>query len=169
MITKVSATEGGHIDFAPLDQIEDAILARLRKRHMRVSVERVVSGPGIVDIYATLAALGKQQTLGQAYNMMGNDVVTSRRYYEIAGQIIGSQGLFEPGDAIVAQHLRRREGPLVTERPVPISAACVDHQFHIGADRLAHADISATRGVPSDASHVRHVRGWVERSYVYTL
>lgn len=53
----VQATEGGHIDFAPLDQIEDAILARLRKRHMRVSVERVVSGPAIVDIYETLAAL----------------------------------------------------------------------------------------------------------------
>ena len=54
---QVQATEGGHIDFAPLDQIEDAILARLRKRHNRVSIERVVAGPAIVDIYETLAAL----------------------------------------------------------------------------------------------------------------
>lgn len=54
---RVSATEGGHIDFAPLDQIDDAILARLRKRHNRVSVERVVAGPAISDIYQTLAAL----------------------------------------------------------------------------------------------------------------
>jgi glucokinase len=54
---QVQATEGGHADFAPLDQIEDAILARLRKRHTRVSVERVVSGPAIVDIHQTLAAL----------------------------------------------------------------------------------------------------------------
>ncbi len=53
----VQATEGGHVDFAPLDPIEDAILARLRKRLTRVSAERVVSGPAIVDIYATLAAL----------------------------------------------------------------------------------------------------------------
>ena len=53
----VQATEGGHIDFAPLDLIEDALLARLRKRHNRVSVERVVSGPAIVDIYQTLAAM----------------------------------------------------------------------------------------------------------------
>ena len=53
----VQATEGGHIDFAPLDQIDDAILARLRQRHTRVSVERVVSGPAIVDIYETLAAM----------------------------------------------------------------------------------------------------------------
>lgn len=54
---RVQATEGGHIDFAPLDSIEDAILARLRLRYRRVSVERVVSGPGIVDIYEALAAL----------------------------------------------------------------------------------------------------------------
>ncbi|NBC37818.1 glucokinase [Novosphingobium sp. FSY-8] len=53
----VQSTEGGHIDFAPLDAIEDAILARLRQRHRRVSVERVVAGPAIVDIYETLAAL----------------------------------------------------------------------------------------------------------------
>lgn len=53
----VQATEGGHIDFAPLDSIEDAILARLRKRYRRVSVERVVSGPGLVDIYETLASI----------------------------------------------------------------------------------------------------------------
>lgn len=54
---RVQATEGGHIDFAPLDAIEDAILARLRRRYRRVSAERVVSGPGIVDIYEALAAL----------------------------------------------------------------------------------------------------------------
>lgn len=53
----VQPTEGGHIDFAPLDGIEDAILARLRGRHRRVSAERVVAGPGIVDIYETLAAI----------------------------------------------------------------------------------------------------------------
>lgn len=54
---RVQPTEGGHIDFAPLDSIEDAILARLRQRYRRVSVERVVSGPGLVDIYEALAAM----------------------------------------------------------------------------------------------------------------
>lgn len=54
---QVQATEGGHIDFAALDVIDDAILARLRQRHRRVSAERVVSGPAIVDIYETLASL----------------------------------------------------------------------------------------------------------------
>ena len=54
---RVTPTEGGHTDYAPLDAIEDAILARLRQRYRRVSVERVVSGPGLADIHATLARL----------------------------------------------------------------------------------------------------------------
>ncbi len=49
--------EGGHIDFAPVDEIEDLILARLRKRYRRVSAERVVSGPGLANIYEGLAAI----------------------------------------------------------------------------------------------------------------
>ncbi|MBU6267756.1 MAG: glucokinase, partial [Sphingomonadales bacterium] len=53
----VQSTEGGHVDFAPIDAVDDAILARLRARHRRVSVERVVAGPAIVDIYETLAGL----------------------------------------------------------------------------------------------------------------
>ncbi len=60
---RVQATEGGHCDFAPLDAIEDSILARLRNRHTRVSVERVVSGPAIVDIYQTLAAVESRAVL----------------------------------------------------------------------------------------------------------
>lgn len=52
---RVLETEGGHMDFAPLDGLEDALLKRLRKSHSRVSVERIVAGPGIVAIYETLA------------------------------------------------------------------------------------------------------------------
>lgn len=51
----IIATEGGHMDFAPLDGLEDAIVKRLRRTYTRVSAERVVSGPGIVAIYETLA------------------------------------------------------------------------------------------------------------------
>ena len=54
---RVTATEGGHIDFAPLDSIEDAILAHFRQSHTRVSIERVVSGPAIRDIRRVLAAM----------------------------------------------------------------------------------------------------------------
>lgn len=53
----VQPTEGGHMDFAPLDAFEDRLLARLRERHRRVSIERVVSGPGLVAIHETLGLI----------------------------------------------------------------------------------------------------------------
>jgi len=53
----VIETEGGHVDFAPLDGIEDEIVRRLRKTYTRVSAERVCAGPAIVAIYETLAAI----------------------------------------------------------------------------------------------------------------
>jgi glucokinase len=53
----VIATEGGHVDFSPVDSIEDALLARLRQSHARVSAERIVSGPGLAAIHAALAAI----------------------------------------------------------------------------------------------------------------
>ncbi|MET0375435.1 MAG: glucokinase [Rhizorhabdus sp.] len=55
--TVVLPTEGGHIDFAALDDFEERLLSRLRERHRRVSVERIVSGPAIADIRATLAMI----------------------------------------------------------------------------------------------------------------
>ena len=57
---EVQATEGGHADFAPVDSIDDTLLARLRKRHNRVSIERVVSGPGIIEIYQALGAMERR-------------------------------------------------------------------------------------------------------------
>lgn len=53
----VLPTEGGHIDFAALDGFEETLLARLRARHRRVSVERIVSGPALADIHETLAMI----------------------------------------------------------------------------------------------------------------
>jgi glucokinase len=53
----VIETEGGHIDFAPLDSLEDNILAQLRTRYRRVSIERVASGMGLTNLYEALAAI----------------------------------------------------------------------------------------------------------------
>lgn len=54
---RVQATEGGHASFAPVDTVDDAILAHLRQRHERVSIERIVSGPAIVEIHKVLGEL----------------------------------------------------------------------------------------------------------------
>src|SRR3546814_6816352 len=45
------------MDFAPLDELEDSMLGLLRSRYRRVSVERIVSGPGLANIHETLARI----------------------------------------------------------------------------------------------------------------
>lgn len=48
------ATEGGHIGFAPGDAAEVAVLQQLMQRFGRVSVERLLSGPGLENVYQAL-------------------------------------------------------------------------------------------------------------------
>jgi glucokinase len=47
--------EGGHAGFAPTDETECAVLAFLTRRFGRVSAERVLSGPGLRNLYQALA------------------------------------------------------------------------------------------------------------------
>jgi glucokinase len=48
-------SEGGHVEFAPKDAIEVDLLKYLKdKLRKRVSIERVLSGPGILNIYSFL-------------------------------------------------------------------------------------------------------------------
>lgn len=49
------AGEGGHVGFAPTDEIEIDFLRALAARHGRVSAERVLSGDGLVALHAFLA------------------------------------------------------------------------------------------------------------------
>ena len=54
---EVIETEGGHVDFAPLDALEDRILVELRRSFRRVSVERIASGRGLWNVYEALGAI----------------------------------------------------------------------------------------------------------------
>jgi glucokinase len=48
-------SEGGHVEFAPKDELEFDLLKYLKdKLQKRVSIERVLSGPGIMNIYSFL-------------------------------------------------------------------------------------------------------------------
>jgi glucokinase len=53
------ASEGGHTDFAPRTHLEMELLTYLMKRHGRVSCERIVSGPGLVNVYRFFRDRGK--------------------------------------------------------------------------------------------------------------
>lgn len=48
---EVVPTEGGHVDFSPTSHTQMELLQYLRRKYHRVSVERIVSGPGIENIY----------------------------------------------------------------------------------------------------------------------
>ncbi|MCV2884251.1 glucokinase [Aestuariibacter sp. AA17] len=49
--------EGGHVDFAPMDEFDFAIWQHIKALHGHVSAEEVLSGRGIVHIYQGIAAL----------------------------------------------------------------------------------------------------------------
>jgi glucokinase len=51
------ATEGGHIGFAPSNGREIDLLRKLERRFGRVSVERILSGPGLENLFAALGEI----------------------------------------------------------------------------------------------------------------
>lgn len=89
---RVLSTEGGHTDFAPRNEEEIALLRFLLRRHHRVSVERIVSGPGLVALYEFVVAEGLAST---------TDAVRTRLLTEEAPKVIGESALDESDDACV--------------------------------------------------------------------
>ena len=93
-----------------MDEIEDMILARLRKQYGRVSVERVVSGAGLANIYEALAAIegravktGDNRVLWTAA-LEGRDtlaIVTLDRFCLILGSVAGNIALAHGANAVV--------------------------------------------------------------------
>ncbi len=55
--SKAVAGEGGHASLAAISDEEAAVIARLRLRFGHVSAERVLSGPGLVNLYGALCAI----------------------------------------------------------------------------------------------------------------
>ena len=106
----VIETEGGHVDFAPLDQLEDQILVFLRKSLRRVSIERLVAGSGLATIHAALAAIEHKsiaplddQSLW-ALALDGTDSLAAAaldRFCLILGAVAGDLALSQGADAVV--------------------------------------------------------------------
>jgi len=106
----VIATEGGHTDFAPLDALEDKILAHQRQRYRRVSVERIVSGPGLASIYAVLAEVEGRPPIYHddkalwGVALAGTDSLAAAaldRFCLSLGAVAGDIALTQGGQAVV--------------------------------------------------------------------
>ena len=95
------ATEGGHIGFAPSDDEEAAVLNVLRKQFGRVSVERILSGPGLESVYRALEQLGGREPAPLAASQIvahanGNDAgcrAAFTMFCSILGAVAGDLAL----------------------------------------------------------------------------
>ena len=94
-------TEGGHIAFAPTDEVEIEILRTLTKRFGRVSVERILSGPGMENLHMALAEaegrkvapLPARQITERALEGCGDGLATVHRFCAILGSVAGDLAL----------------------------------------------------------------------------
>ena len=60
----VFASEGGHCDFAPANELQLELFRYLHARYGHVSYERVLSGPGLVNIFEFLRDTGRGKVPG---------------------------------------------------------------------------------------------------------
>lgn len=89
---RVFATEGGHVDFAPRSELEFQLLRYLLEKHNinRVSVERVVSGMGIVSIYQFLRnseVAQESPTLAEVFTTWEREVGQEHKTVDLAAEI----------------------------------------------------------------------------------
>jgi glucokinase, proteobacterial type len=95
-------SEGGHAAFAPYDSLEATIWESLRKTYGRVSIERILSGPGLYALYRGLAEVRgvaanlKDEKEVMAAGQQGEDLLadeTLERFCEILGSVAGDIAL----------------------------------------------------------------------------
>ena len=94
--------EGGHACFAPGDEVEDEVLRILRRRYGRVSIERLICGPGLVNLHQALAEMDGREsaiddpaqiTAGAIENADSACAVTLNRFCAMLGAVAGDIAL----------------------------------------------------------------------------
>ena len=107
---EVIETEGGHVDFAPLDLLEDKILTELRRNFRRVSVERIASGRGLWNVYEALGAIeGRDLTFHDekelwAAALAGTDSLANAALDRVCltlGAVAGDMALAQGANSVV--------------------------------------------------------------------
>jgi len=71
---------GVHTDFAPNSDLEIEILKILKKQFGHVSVERILSGPGIVNLYKALCQINGSEILFQSPAEVTSAAIQSNSY-----------------------------------------------------------------------------------------
>lgn len=96
------ATEGGHVDFAPVNELQIAVFKNLSKRYKRISVERLLCGEGLVNIYKALTNLHKAESKygspegisrGALEEQDPTAIATLELFCQVFGQVCGNAAL----------------------------------------------------------------------------
>lgn len=102
----VVPTEAGHIGFAPTDGIEDLLLTAVRRGlHGRVSVERLVSGPGLAAVHLALGGAPSESERTLWAEVLGGEsretAATLERFLAMLGGFAGDIALAQGAKAVV--------------------------------------------------------------------
>ena len=88
------STESGHMSFAPVNDYEIEIQRILRKKLGRVTIENILSGPGLVHLYQAIAAIRGEPALdltpAQITHIEGDDAQGCRYTVEAFLDILAS-------------------------------------------------------------------------------
>jgi len=74
----IAAGEGGHVGFSPCDDVEFEVMRRLDAHHGRVSLERILSGPGLSALHDILQTMDGQPPPGLAAPEITTRAVAAR-------------------------------------------------------------------------------------------
>jgi glucokinase len=120
--------EGGHATLAAASDRESAAIDRMRRHFDHVSAERALSGPGLVNLYNTLASLDAVPSLGYTpaqitdHAMHGTDRLcaeTVAMFCALLGTIAGNLALTlgARGGVYIAGGIVPRLGPMFADSP----------------------------------------------------
>lgn len=107
----VAVTEGGHVAFAPGDAVEAEILHHLSSRFERVSLKRILSGPGLSNLHWALGRIhGRDDALIAPSDLVGAALTdkdaarleTLDRFCRIYGACAGDMALALGAVALIA-------------------------------------------------------------------
>lgn len=101
------ATEGGHRDLAASNEREWRIVERLQQRFGRVSAERALSGPGLVNLYTAICELeGKETQCAEPEEVVERSLDGSSPLCEEAVEVFSRQLGAVTADAVLTYGAR---------------------------------------------------------------
>lgn len=112
-------SEGGHVGFAPQDEVQARIASALLREHGRVTAERVISGPGLAAIHRVLtgenldpAAIAERALAGEPAALRSVD-----NFFSAYGAFAGDMALavLARGGVYLAGGVTQRLLPLLAQ------------------------------------------------------